>query len=116
MDNSHDEYIGKRLLIGITFVDADDVVLEQFQTHGIITSINDRDGVTIEQANGAGIFYLPPDVENLHEAAAGEYKLRATGEIVVDPDYLTTWTVETAKSEEIPNYTASGFGPFSRNN
>jgi len=36
---------------------------------------------------------LPPDLRSLKPAPAGEYRLRATGEIVRDPDYLATWVV-----------------------
>jgi hypothetical protein len=36
---------------------------------------------------------LPADYAAYDEAAPGRYVLAATGETVVDPDYLTTWDV-----------------------
>ena len=37
--------------------------------------------------------WLPPHLEAYQEAAEGEYRLRSTGEVVVDPDWLCTWTI-----------------------
>lgn len=36
---------------------------------------------------------LPADYDAYDEAAPGRYVLAATGETVVDPDYVTTWDV-----------------------
>ena len=34
------------------------------------------------------------DLSSLKAAPAGEYRLRGTGEIVRDPDYLATWIID----------------------
>jgi hypothetical protein len=45
-------------------------------------------------AQTPGSFYwLPPDGRAFEEAPPGEYRLRSTGEVVIDPDYLATWTI-----------------------
>jgi len=43
--------------------------------------------------NDGEIIGLPPDLSSTQVAALGEYRLRSTGEIVVNPDYLTTWNI-----------------------
>jgi len=42
---------------------------------------------------------LPPMTGAFHAANSGEYRLRSTGEIIKDPDVLTTWSItEPVKS------------------
>jgi hypothetical protein len=89
---ANEEYIGKHLLVGLTYVDHNDKVTQQRQLHGTITRITEE-GIFFDQANGEGEFSLPPDVESLKPARAGEYRLRSTGEVVVDPDYVSSWTI-----------------------
>jgi hypothetical protein len=104
--------VGKYLLIGITFLDENEEVIEQFQTHGPVISADDLDGIVIEKPGGSGAFCVPPDRRSLSPARKGQYRLRATGEIVDDPDYVSTWTVEKAVPENIEEYKRSGFRAF----
>jgi hypothetical protein len=46
------------------------------------------------------LYTLPPDLSSLSEAAPGAYRLRATGETVVDPDFTSTWEIRTPRPEE----------------
>ena len=102
------QYLGKCLLIGITFLDGSDKVIEQFQTYGPIVAVNDH-GIVIEKTDGSGTFKIPPDTSSLKPARRGQYRLRATGEILDDPDFISTWTVKSTKPEMIEEYKASGF-------
>lgn len=88
-----DSYIGKHLLIGITYLDHDETLLEQKQFHGIIVRINEQEGIVIKLNDSDEEYKLPPDINSLKEAPEGEYRMRATGEVVVNPDLLTTWTI-----------------------
>ena len=92
MPREWDELLGKRVLIGITYVDDDDVVIEQKQKHGLIVSA-DEEAVYVRLDGTLEPFWLPPDLDSFQEAEAGEYRLRSTGEVVVNPDLLTTWVV-----------------------
>ncbi len=92
-------YIGKQLLIGITYLAHDDTFLEQKQFHGRIVRINESEGIVIELADSDKEFKLPPMLDSLREAPEGEYRLRETGEVVVNPDLLTTWTLHKPPSE-----------------
>lgn len=79
-------YVGKRLLVGLTYVDVNEEVIGQEQFQGRI--IEAREGeVIVERADTGERVSLPPI---LQEAKPGEYRLRSTGEVVIDPDYLAT--------------------------
>ena len=93
-------YIGKHLLIGVTYLDHDKSLIEQKQFHGIIERINEQEGIVLRLFDSDEEYKLPPDLNSLHAAPKGEYRLRATGEIVVDPDLLTTWTITKPKPED----------------
>lgn len=89
------ELVGKRLLVGITRKDKRGNVLGQDQLHGVIEIADPARGITLElQGADAGRKYtLPPDLRAFRHARPGEYRLRSTGEVVVDPDLLATWVV-----------------------
>jgi hypothetical protein len=46
------------------------------------------------------IYRLPPDLSSLSEAAPGAYRLRATGETIVDPDFTWTWEIRSPPADE----------------
>jgi hypothetical protein len=84
------EMIGRRVLVGITYVDAQGVVVNQDQFAGIVQEVEPL--VAIERGSGDP-FTLPPEPAAFERAQAGEYRLRSSGETVIDPDFITTWTV-----------------------
>lgn len=81
---------GRRALIGVTNVDRESNVIDQEQFVGRIADV-DESSITLELEDGS-TRWLPPDVRPFDEAWPGEYRLRGTGELVVDPDYVATWT------------------------
>ncbi len=85
--------IGKTVLIGITHVNALDEAVLKTQLYGVITEANPDEGIYVSIVGQEECFTLPPDLSALRPAAKGEYKLHATGEVVLDPDYISTWTV-----------------------
>ena len=87
-----ESYIGKHLLVGVTYQDHDGTLIEQKQFHGTIVRINEQEGVVIRLQNSAEEFKLPPDLDSLKDAPEGEYRLHSTNEIIVNPDLVTTWT------------------------
>jgi hypothetical protein len=84
------DMVGKTLLVGITYLDASDQIVDRVEFAGVVTAVEPL--VAIEWGDDDP-FELPPDAEAFDLAGPGEYRLRSTGEIVVDPDYLTSWTV-----------------------
>ena len=98
-DPQFQHYIGKHLLVGITRMNADGSVREMVQLHGTIISIDDE-CVTMRKHDSEEICTFPPQPELFEEADPGEYRLRATGEVVVDPDLLASWTVRPPASHD----------------
>ena len=85
------ELIGKTVLIGITRYEANGDYVGQEQMFGTIMDVNDR---TIEIVLDNGVPYsLPPDTRPFQPADKGEYRLRSTGQVVIDPDYICTYSI-----------------------
>jgi hypothetical protein len=91
--------IGKHLLVGLTHVNADGIVREQLQLHGRITAI-DESKITMRLHGSDEDFTLPPYPEGFEPAEPGEYTLRSTGEVVVNPDLLGSFTITTHAEDE----------------
>ncbi len=92
-----DDLIGKVLLVGITYYTHDNEYIEKKQLYGTVTEANEN-GIRVRQKDGTD-FTLPPDLGSTKRARQGEYKLRSTGEVVVNPDFLATWTVNLPKGD-----------------
>jgi hypothetical protein len=85
--------IGKTVLVGKTYVRGDEAV-EQVQFHGLIEEVDERAGFALRRADNGELEWLPPDLRAYQPAEPGEYTLRSTGEVVDDPDFISTWIVE----------------------
>lgn len=103
-----DTFIGKHVLIGITFKDTEGRIADMFQTHGHIIEIHDN-ALIVERIDGSGPFSLPPGVETLKPAPPGSYHVRDTGDVVVDPDFLIYLTVASSDPAVVARYKSDGF-------
>ena len=79
-------------MISLTYLDSAGAVRDKEQRHGIITRINEAI-IAVNLQDTGDEFTLPRDLSALKVAAAGEYRLKPSGQIVVNPDYLTVWTI-----------------------
>jgi hypothetical protein len=88
---------GAKVVIGITYNEAAGPRLEQ--VFGTILSADENEGVAIrlEGMKHGELFRLPPDLRAFFPAAPGSYRLKGTGEVVVDPDYTAVWEVNPRK-------------------
>lgn len=100
--------IDKILLIGITILNSSDELIAQIQVFGPIIEVNSN-GIIILRNQTQSKFSIPADFENISLANPGEYKLRSTGEIVIDPDFISSWTVHSASEKEVEQYSSIGF-------
>src|SRR5262249_20153564 len=88
-------YVGKYVLVTMTYYDEDGDVLAQQQVHGVIVRA-DRVrgiGVALQGVWEGEMLWLPPDVHGVSPARRGEYQLHSTSEIVYDPDLISTWDI-----------------------
>jgi hypothetical protein len=91
-----DWLVGKYALVGMTWLEPDGkTVKAQGQYHGRIVAADKDKGFKIEcEGVWAGkTMGLPPHLQSFRPANPGKYELRSTGEVVNDPDVLSTWTV-----------------------
>jgi len=86
------ELVGTHVLVGLTHMDRAGNVLRKEQFHGKVVRASVKEGVILVDAEGQER-WVPLDREAFEPAEPGEYRLRSTGEVVVDPTWLTTWTV-----------------------
>jgi|SRR5215510_2431619 len=88
-------YVGKYVLITLTYFDEDGDVVAQPQVHGIIVSADRARGfaVALQGVWEGETFWLPPDVRGFTPARRGEYRLNSTSEIIYDPDLISTWEI-----------------------
>lgn len=90
-----DTYIGKYILVGITYLDHTGKETSQVQMHGVVESAT-PEGIRIAlRGTRAGQSWdMPPAPEAIHPATPGTYKLRSTGEVIENPDLLSTWSLK----------------------
>ena len=92
--------IGKRLLVGVTHCDSNEKITGLEQFHGEIVRASRDEGIILRLTGTGEERWVPPDLSRREPAAPGHYKLKGTGEVVVDPDFLSTWTVYPPKQPE----------------
>jgi len=92
------ELIGKTALVGLTYFNADGSERDRIQVFGEIVAF-DETIVTMKLAGSGKEFTLPPMLDAFEEAEPGEYRLRSTGEVIVDPDLLSKWTIRAPEAD-----------------
>ena len=95
----YDEYVGKHLLISLTSLNATGVADDKVQLHGVITRINEAI-IAVDLQDTGEEFTLPADLSALSVAAEGEYRLKPSGAVVVNPDYLVVYTIGKPNAED----------------
>ena len=89
-----DEYLGKYILVGLTYVDHKGNETRCVQLHGVIEKAA-PDGITISLrgARNGESWNMPPDLRAIFVAEPGIYTLHDTGERIENPDLLARWTI-----------------------
>lgn len=84
------------LLVGITYLAADGSLIEQQQFFGRVQSAHHAEGIALvlEGRRGGERYTLPPDTRSLSRAEPGNYRLRSTGEVVVNPDFTVSFSLQ----------------------
>ena len=94
LDDLH-TLIGRTILVGLTYLDSKGAVERQVQYFGTIESVGSDGWMNVER-DGASVVKRPCDAKAMQVAAKGTYRLRSTGEEIVDPEILATWTISPA--------------------
>ena len=89
-----DALVGKYILLGVTYLDHSGTLLEQVQYHGIIQSASPEGLlISLRSQRDGETWTMPPVLDAITPAKPGQYNLRSSGEVVEDPDLLSTWSV-----------------------
>lgn len=89
-----ESYIGKYILIGVTYLAHDGTFHEQVQMHGVIESVSTEGlKISLHGTRSGDTWLMPPNLDSVSHAKPGTYTLRSTGEAIENPDLLATWTV-----------------------
>jgi len=94
-DEAGSVYLGKYILVGVTYLDAAGQVQDSVQMHGIVERAS-KDGITIAlKGERAGQSWtMPADPSAISPAQPGRYQLPETGEEIENPDFICTWMVQ----------------------
>jgi hypothetical protein len=101
---------GKVFLIGLTFIDRSGKFIGQYQTHGTVLELT-SDGLFKIERQDKSIFQIPYDKESISKAGKGEYREKASGEIITDPDFLMTWEIITDENDNLDEIKKHGYIP-----
>ncbi|MBV8369340.1 MAG: hypothetical protein JO036_10515 [Candidatus Eremiobacteraeota bacterium] len=85
------DYVGKIVLVGLTYLNPDGSEQAREAWAGEIEDIREDGIVSVRRAGEEEPFTLPPELER---AEPGEYRLRGTGEVVINPDFVASWTIQ----------------------
>ena|SRR5438105_3356427 len=87
------ELIGKYVLVGVTVKDKRGEFRRQEQFHGTVVEAHPGRGIklNLRGARNGEEKWLPPATNVFTAASPGVYRLRASGEEVVNPDFTATW-------------------------
>ncbi len=90
---------GSVVLVGLTFLEESGEIKKQGQFYGRVLRAHSREGILLglEGMREGEQFNLPPDTSAIHVATPGEYHLRTTGEVLVDPDFVAIYTIAPAR-------------------
>ncbi|HEY4081864.1 MAG TPA: hypothetical protein VGM81_14325 [Burkholderiaceae bacterium] len=93
-----ESFLGKKILVGLTYLGANGEVREQRQLHGVISDVGEH-ALNFEQANGSGAFSIPFDGQLDAADSEAVYTLRSTGEAVTGVDFVASFTIHPPVSE-----------------
>ncbi len=88
-----DEYIGRSLLLGVTYTGPEGELRRQEQVVGTIMVVDFDEGIVVSCEPDGRPFVLPGDPSRVEKAPPAEYRLRSTGQVVTNPDYLAQVTI-----------------------
>lgn len=93
------QYLNKSILIGISFLDEKDNIIETYQTSWIIVNVKEK--IIEIKRKDKSIYSIPNDDEAIKEAKPWTYREKITWIEVINPDYITTWSIHGKNSKKL---------------
>jgi hypothetical protein len=94
------EFVGKTILIGVTYLDHEGKEIGQAQWSGRIETYSNTVGIRVRLDDSSDFCCLPPAAEAIHKAEPAIYTLRSSGKKIENPDYTTSWTCQRPDPKE----------------
>lgn len=92
--NLADSYIGKSILIGVTYLDSKGNFIEQEQMHGVLKAASPQGiSITLKGSRNGQSWNMPPSLDVISLAQPGIYTLKETSEAIENPNLLAAWTI-----------------------
>jgi hypothetical protein len=94
---AHD-LLGSIVIVGLTYLDPEGQLECKFQIYGLVAIVDKERGIAIEchgEIWNGQEHWLPPATSAFQKAGPGRFRLCSTDELIVDPDYVTTWTIRS---------------------
>ncbi len=88
--------MGKYVMASFSYIETDGVtVREHEQVHGVVIDATRDEGFTLalRGSRKGETMLLPPNPSSFVKLAPGKYRLSATGERVINPDYTSLWRI-----------------------
>lgn len=106
-----EDLIHKTCLLGISYFDTDNQLLQQHQHAGTVVNIDNENGISIALLSDADanivatdnkgkIFVVPPILTAWFDAPKGVYRDSSGNKLITDPDYFATWDVYKTQDEK----------------
>ncbi|MDH4164495.1 MAG: hypothetical protein OEW15_17675 [Nitrospirota bacterium] len=96
-------FVGKYILVGITYRDPDGQEIRRQQFHGVIKTATAKGIlISLRGAYQGKSWNMPPDLRAITPAKPGKYTLHATKETIEDPDLLAKWTLTEPAPKDKP--------------
>ena len=98
MSTEEETIFGKKILVGLTYLNHDGEVREQIQLYGLINGISEN-SLSFERSDGEGDFSIPFDGELETSDEENIYTLRTTGEKVTGVNFIASFTIHPPEDE-----------------
>jgi hypothetical protein len=96
-------YVGKYILVGLTYLDHDGNEIRRQQLHGVIESATTKGiQISLRGVYEGKSWNMPPDLRYISPAKPGKYSLHMTKEEIENPDLLSTWTITEPAPKDKP--------------
>ena len=92
--------IGKKILVGLTYVDANNEVTNQLQLYGNILSIGEH-ALVFQRSDNDSEFSIPFEGKLDEADPESIYTIKTTGEEVTGINYISTFTIHQSKENAL---------------
>ncbi len=98
MKTEEETIYGKKILVGLTYLNSNGEVREQVQLYGLVNGISENT-LSFERSDGEGDFSIPFEGELEESDTEAIYTLKTTGEEIKGVNFIASFTIHPPKDE-----------------